>query len=415
MVTVHADEHVLAALSDDVGGLWCRNVAVLESPPDAITFLQDFVRPNVPCIIKNAIPSSGATCPLTLNLDEIIDHVGEDATITVDVTPDGHGDCIRRVSEANNDDSKQGQLRMFVKPNEKRMGIGKFRDILRRGQGGNNCDKINADKAVNTPKNDYLEIFPLNRHHSNYADEVHSSEGEGMFLDGARNPPVVYYSRQNDCLRTEVAKLFSTQLFPDTFPFAEQAFGTGPPDAVNLWIGNEKSVSSMHKDHYENLFYVCSGQKEFILCPPADVVFLHEGEFSSGTFCPVRDNASRGESDEQTHLASHWTVVADDGNEGGLDETSEVKTRWIEPDIKKHMENPSTSEFPLLSKAHPIKVLVSEGEMLYIPSLWFHRVTQTCETVGVNYWFDMKFDSPHWCYFNFLQRMKGESRELNPS
>ena len=83
-------------------------------------------------------------------------------------------------------------------------------------------------------------------------------------------------------------------------------------------------------------------------------------------------------------------------------------TKWIEPDIKKYMEGDerSRSEFPLLSKAHPIKILVNEGQIIYIPSLWYHRVSQTCETVGINYWYDMKFDSPNWCYFNFLQNLK---------
>ena len=215
---------------------------------------------------------------------------------------------------------------------------------------------------------------------------------------------LLYPYRKNDCLRKEVAKLFSTQLFPETFPFAEEAFGTGPPDAINLWIGNERSVSSMHKDHYENLFYVCSGQKEFVLCPPADLVFLHEDEFPSGTFCPTKNEKveTHDESKQQS-----WVVITDQCPES---EGTEVKTKWIEPDLKVHMKNNSQrisrSEFPLLSKAHPIKVLVSEGEMIYIPSLWYHRVTQTCETVGVNYWFDMKFDSPNWCYFNLLQNLK---------
>ena len=208
-----------------------------------------------------------------------------------------------------------------------------------------------------------------------------------------------------------MAKLFSTQIFPATFPFAEQAFGSGPPDAINLWIGNERSVSSMHKDHYENLFYVCSGQKEFILCPPADIVFLHEGEFSSGTFQPTCTTNADGEANDDDSKHKAWVVVADanrDSREGNIRETSEATTKWIEPDIKKHMDERANNdtEFPLLPKAHPIKVLVSEGEMLYIPSLWYHRVTQTCETVGVNYWFDMKFDSPYWCYFNLLQNMK---------
>ena len=214
------------------------------------------------------------------------------------------------------------------------------------------------------------------------------------------------HPKKNDCLRTEVAKLFSTQIFPTTFSFAEEAFGTGPPDAINLWIGNERSVSSMHKDHYENLFYVCSGKKEFVLCPPADALFLHEGDFHSGTFRPLRRQCTDRESEDQ-HGPS-WVVVADDKQDDGED--NPCKTKWIEPDILKYLDN-GDKEFPLLSKAHPVKIIVSEGEMLYIPSLWYHRVTQTCETVGVNYWFDMKFDGPNWVYFNFLQNCKRSNRE----
>ena len=71
------------------------------------------------------------------------------------------------------------------------------------------------------------------------------------------------------------------------------------------------------------------------------------------------------------------------------------------------MENHAYADhFPGLRRSHPVKVLVSEGkgqplvfnfkfatlidstlgECIYIPSLWYHRVTQTCETVGINYW-----------------------------
>jgi len=33
------------------------------------------------------------------------------------------------------------------------------------------------------------------------------------------------------------------------FIYATQVFG-GPPEAINLWIGDERSVTSFHKDHY---------------------------------------------------------------------------------------------------------------------------------------------------------------------
>ena len=36
----HADDDALEEFSDDVGSLWCRPIAVLDSPPGAFTFLR---------------------------------------------------------------------------------------------------------------------------------------------------------------------------------------------------------------------------------------------------------------------------------------------------------------------------------------------------------------------------------------
>lgn len=381
MTTFIADEEALETFSDDVSSLWCRReVAVLDKPPDAFTFLRDFVHPSVPCIIRNAIQVNRSTtssddAALILTLDDIIDRVGEDVAITVDVTPDGHGDCVRTVMDFSNSDDNNLQQsevlrQMFVKPYEQKMSIAKFRQLLRTPTYGFDTDEE-------------LDTFPILR-----STEKSHDDAAKLATNTNRRcaPPVVYYSKQSDCLRNEMKELF--HFFPATFSFAEEAFGTGPPDAVNLWIGNERVVSSMHKDFYENLFYVCSGQKEFVLNPPADHLFLYEREFTCGKFSPVGED-----------LDSGWSITLDENGNGGCSE--EVTTKWIEPDIMKTQRN---DKFPLLSKSHPIKVFVSEGEMLYIPSLYYHRVTQTCETVGVNYWFDMKFDSAHWCYFNFLQQ-----------
>lgn len=345
-----------------------------------------------------------------MTLDEIIDQVGGEIIITVDVTPDGHGDCVRPVAtgEDQSDDAVDSTLsqvqnstrRMFVKPYEERMSLDDFRDMLRADRYSKQHDNKNINhNNSSTLDDDDLTIFPLRRNRNGDQENTQQTNTSSA---NETNPPIVYYSRQNDCLRTELTQLFSSNIFPKSFTFAEEAFGTGPPDAINIWIGNERSVSSMHKDHYENLFYVCSGQKEFILCPPADVLFLHEGEFPSGKFNRKPSNAPTDD--------SIWVVEPDCGEDSCEDE---VYTKWIEPDIKTSLSSDrrnDSARYPLLSRAHPIKVLLSEGEMLYLPSLWYHRVTQTCETVGVNYWFDMKFDSPHWCYFNLLQNMKSSKQ-----
>lgn len=153
----------------------------------ALPSFSDYVHPNVPCIIKNAISSGvdGDTRPLTLTLDDIIRHVGEDTILTVDVTPDGHGDCIRSVIDMKNG-SEGLKRRMFVKPHEKRMAIKTFRDLLRGGPG---CEvsSINRDETMNSESNSNCLGF------GNVGKEYGDTES---FFDGVGHPPVVYYSKQ---------------------------------------------------------------------------------------------------------------------------------------------------------------------------------------------------------------------------
>ena len=402
-------DNALDLLSDDVGSLWAvaqqqQGIPILDRPPSPLTFLRDYVHPSRPCIIRNCIPAQDRKVgederPLIFTLDDLVDICDEnksagtcseegDIMLTCDVTPDGHGDCVRSVLSL--DLNHLGEpVGMFVKPEERRMTLKQFRDELRMGREEwkrNNCN-CNEDGWVNGQRD--LATFSTKPKTAT-----------------TRKRPVIYYSRQNDCLRTELKSLFDADIFPSGFEFAEQAFATGPPDAVNLWIGDQRAVSSMHKDHYENLFYCLSGEKVFTLCPPADIPFLNEGEFMSGTFKFVESSAnnesSAGRGDDKQGC---WIVEPDRCEDG--DEIQKI--RWIEPDITR----PDAAEhFPRLKQSHPVTVKLGEGEMLYLPALWYHRVTQSYETVGVNWWYDMRFDSPSWCYFNFLQNLKVQKESI---
>jgi len=377
-----------------------------------------------PCIIRNAIPTPPSLqreCkqqgkvlekqknhPLRLTLDDLVELAAQDGDeemiLTVDSTPDGHGDCVRTVWPNDNQRNQRIEVKntrklkkMFVKPEEKKMSLTTFRKLLRKGRFHYREKRSNNFEGDTCIKGG-LQIFPEG------LETAELSNGKDT-ADHA----VLYYSRQNDCLRTELKALFDLNLFPSSFDFAEEAFDTGSPDAINLWIGDERSVSSMHKDHYENLFYILSGEKVFTVCPPADSPFLHEKEFESGTFCQ-----------KGCENTPQWIVEADVKR----DETTSTSVasketaqtvRWIEPDLENVMPQHDLAQteacssyleqYPMLKFAHPQKVILSEGDMLYLPSLWYHQVTQTCETVAVNYWFDMKFESPLWSYFNFIQNL----------
>jgi jumonji domain-containing protein 7 len=202
--------------------------------------------------------------------------------------------------------------------------------------------------------------------------------------------------------------------FPRSFDWAEQAFfGSNSdnkgPDAINLWIGDERAVSAMHKDHYENLFYVLSGEKVFSLCPPADAPFLYEQQVISGRFTVCQDTQGDNNRSIGNQVLQNWHVSLDTADAYPIPDkangNSSAKVHWIAADPFGKQED----EFPLLRYTHPIPdIRVKAGELLYLPSLWFHSVTQVCETIGINYWYDMNFESPLWCYFHFLQQLKAQ-------
>jgi jumonji domain-containing protein 7 len=64
---------------------------------------------------------------------------------------------------------------------------------------------------------------------------------------------------------------------PD-IPWCTEAF-CKHPDAVNLWIGNHRSQTSIHSDPYENLYTVVRGTKHFLLLSPTEG-WCTQGELS---------------------------------------------------------------------------------------------------------------------------------------
>jgi len=56
-------------------------------------------------------------------------------------------------------------------------------------------------------------------------------------------------------------------------------------------MGPNNAVTSLHKDHYENIYCVINGTKTFTLYPPTDLPFLYEREYSSAQYEQVSRRA----------------------------------------------------------------------------------------------------------------------------
>ncbi|CAH6788034.1 Jmjd7 [Phodopus roborovskii] len=190
-----------------------RAVPYLDEPPSPLCFYRDWVCPNRPCIIRNALQHWPALHKWSLSYLRAI--VGS-TEVSVAVTPDGYADAVR------------GDR--FVMPAERRLPMSHVLDVL---------------------------------------------EGQ------AEHPGVLYVQKQCSNLPTELPQLLSD--IESHVPWASESLGK-MPDAVNFWLGEAAAVTSLHKDHYENLYCVVSGEKHFLLHPPSDRPFIPYDVYTPATY-----------------------------------------------------------------------------------------------------------------------------------
>ncbi|KAK1436005.1 hypothetical protein QVD17_01780 [Tagetes erecta] len=243
----------------------------------------------------------------------------------------------------------------------------------------------NADSLTLNPSSTSLCFASAHVQKTSFSDAIDAINGSCKH-NGLGGGFVAYAQQQNDCFREEYGEL-SGDIDSDV-SWATEAIG-GLPDAVNLWIGNELSETSFHKDHYENLYAVVTGEKHFLLLPPTDVHRMYVRKYP----------------------AAHY-IYSEETGEFKLEmENPPRNVPWcsVNPYPSPENKEKEMSEFPLYHNGpKPFEVTVKAGEILYLPSMWFHHVRQTPDsrglTIAVNYWYDMQFDIKY-AYFNFLQSL----------
>jgi jumonji domain-containing protein 7 len=203
-------------------------------------------------------------------------------------------------------------------------------------------------------------------------------------LQGGNAVPTRYAQTQNDNLRNEYATLFAD--VPRSIPFARIALGK-EPDAINFWLGNSHSVTALHKDNYENIYVQILGRKHFVLLPPVESACVNERGVLAATY-QLRDGA--GEEVKKQDLSI------------SVDEPEEyVPFATWDPD------QPDENATVYSQYSRPLRVTLDEGDMLYLPALWYHKVSQSCNDEGiccaVNYWYDLEFSGGFWPMASYVR------------
>ena len=201
-----------------------------------------------------------------------------------------------------------------------------------------------------------------------------------MISNPQRNDAVPYLSQQNNNLVNYFPELLED--IEPSLPLAIDAFGGTLPEALNLWIGDERSVSSLHKDHFENMYAVISGEKIFTLFPPTDIAFLGEAIYPTKRYHYVKNDGNNVSSVVTTRIKKEDLISTSEG-------CPSYELPWIKVDPE---DSNALNLQPSLKYATPIRVKVQAGEVLYIPSMWYHRVTQSCPTIAVNFWYEQQFN-----------------------
>jgi len=108
----------------------------------------------------------------------------------------------------------------------------------------------------------------------------------------------------------------------------------------NFWMGIDGIISRAHHDGSENILAQVAGQKRFLVFPPSQGEFLYPFE-------------------------------------KGLVHFSQVD-----------LDRPDLVKFPKMLEARHVECIVSGGEMLYVPSDWWHQVYSMERNIALNFWYD---------------------------
>lgn len=122
-------------------------------------------------------------------------------------------------------------------------------------------------------------------------------------------------------------------------------------ETPKLWIGPKSSSTPLHRDSSDNFTYHLCGQKKWTIFSIIDTNYLYFTDYDKSK---------------------------------NINPLSEFATSSID------LKNINFKEYPLVSQAIKLEVIINPGEVLYLPYAWGHSVENLNTTVMINFWFSLE-------------------------
>ncbi|WRT67922.1 uncharacterized protein IL334_004896 [Kwoniella shivajii] len=317
--SIQALERNLELLLDDYRDLQSHEIRTYDEPPSSLEALRMISRSH-PAVIRGFSPLTPAAQCHDWSRSAVYETLSENRKITVAVTDDGLADSVRELDDGTS---------TFVKPFGEKTTISELISRLRS----------------------------------------RDDEGEAYYLQSQDGN--VYRSTPHSSGFPEL-EVFQKYIHRDV-SWMKEATST-EAEAVNLWIGDKKSTTSLHHDPYENIYHVLAGSKTFTLLSPIEGLWLDQHFHPSSTL----------------HRSTSGSLVP------VLDPAPTYPVPWV-----------SSTHLP--PRVQPIRVTLQEGETLFLPANWWHRVEQEEREAGivvaVNYWYPSEIHPQNYAYERLARRM----------
>ena len=329
-----------------------QEIAILNKPPSSLEFYRDYVSWNRPCLIKHGFDHWPANYLWT---NSYLRKKMNDKIVTIAATPNGFADAVYK-------------NKYFVLPQQRLMSFTDFVDHLEFYH-----DHDSSKCQWNIDNKQECKIEQINDENAtekkyNFDDKEDDDDNDDNYCSLCNE--ILYCQLQNGCMIDEYDVLCDD--IELEIEWVSKALNK-KPDAINFWMGENRSISSLHQDPYENIYCVINGEKRFILYPPTDEIYLNKIPFKKSIY----------NFNKQTKI---WSI--------------EYHPKWEYIHWIDLLNNNN------LNKCNKLEVIVKKGEMLYLPALWFHQVYQNVDEFGrviaVNFWYDMNYDIK-WNLLNFMK------------